>query len=64
MTLDSFLQLPDPQSEPSQPSLDAEPQRRRQHRERDFGIGYGTSSGYGRDRRFFHFHDDALFRCR
>lgn len=25
---------------------------RHQHRERDFGIGYGNSSGYGREERF------------
>jgi len=24
----------------------------RQHRERDFGIGYGNSSGYGLDKRY------------
>lgn len=26
--------------------------RRGQHRERDFGIGYGNSSGYGCSRRY------------
>lgn len=25
---------------------------RHQHRERDFGIGYGNSSGYGREEHF------------
>jgi hypothetical protein len=27
-------------------------QARRAYRERDFGIGYGRSSGYGMDRRY------------
>ena len=42
------------------------PQRRtpRVHRERDYGIGYGNSSGYGYDRHFLDGHVDPLFRCR
>ena len=30
----------------------ARPEQRHLHRERDFGIGYGNSSGYGRDKRY------------
>lgn len=33
------------------------------HRERDFGIGYGNSSGYGSEWHFLAPHEDPLFRC-
>ncbi|QNP41936.1 hypothetical protein [Lysobacter solisilvae (ex Woo and Kim 2020)] len=33
------------------------------HRERDFGVGYGNSSGYGRDRRYTSNGFAPLFRC-
>lgn len=33
------------------------------HRERDFGIGYGNSSGYGRDRHYTRNGFAPLFRC-
>ena len=33
------------------------------HRPRDFGIGYGNSSGYGRDRRYTSNGFAPLFRC-
>lgn len=36
---------------------------RRLHRERDFGIGYGNSSGYGRDRSYTSNGFAPLFRC-
>ena len=32
-------------------------------RERDFGIGYGTSSGYGSTRHYAPTHSARLFRC-
>jgi hypothetical protein len=35
--------------EPPSPPL---PQARHLHRERDFGIGYGNSSGYGSEEHF------------
>lgn len=38
------------------------PEQRHQHRERDFGIGYGNSSGYGRDKRYTRDWGQALFR--
>lgn len=38
--------------------------RRRHHRERDFGVGYGNSSGYASARRYTDGHVDPLFRCR
>jgi hypothetical protein len=40
------------------------PVRPRAVRQRDFGIGYGNSSGYGLDRNFLPRRDDPLFRFR
>jgi hypothetical protein len=37
--------------------------RRLVHRERDFGIGYGRSSGYGCTRRYATLSNQRLFRC-
>lgn len=34
------------------------------HRQRDYGIGYGNSSGYGSDRHFIDGHVDPIFSCR
>jgi len=34
------------------------------YRERDFGIGYGASSGYAADRRYASDWAAAPFRCR
>ncbi len=36
----------------SQALVEIVAQARRAYRERDFGIGYGRSSGYGLDRRY------------
>ena len=33
------------------------------HRERDFGVGYGNSSGYGSNRRYTSNGFAPLFRC-
>ena len=33
------------------------------HRERDFGVGYGSSSGYGSNRRYAS-SSATIFRCR
>jgi len=40
----------------------AEPARR-QHRERDFGIGYGSSSGYASGKRYTPDWRQPHFRC-
>lgn len=40
------------------------PVPRLMRRERDFGIGYGNSSGYGRDKRYVRDSGQALFRFR
>jgi hypothetical protein len=34
------------------------------YRERDFGIGYGTSSGYALDKRYTSDWGQARFQCR
>ncbi|MFS8063268.1 MAG: hypothetical protein ACMG5Z_01645 [Luteimonas sp.] len=37
---------------------------RREYRERDFGVGYGRSSGYASDRRYASpWNGPILFRC-
>jgi len=36
---------------------------RREHRERDFGIGYGSSSGYASNRRYTSNWGEPRFRC-
>jgi len=33
------------------------------HRQRDFGIGYGNSSGYGSELHYVDGHVDPIFRC-
>lgn len=33
------------------------------HRQREFGVGYGNSSGYGRDHRYTSNGFAPLFRC-
>ena len=34
------------------------------HSERDFGVGYGNSSGYGTDRHYVTDWSPQMFRCR
>ena len=34
------------------------------HRERDFGVGYGSSSGYASNRRYADSRGQTFFRCR
>lgn len=46
-----------------QSQVDATPSSAR-YRERDFGIGYGASSGYAQDRRYTSDWGQARFRCR
>ena len=38
-------------------------QPRRERRERDFGVGYGRSSGYASDKRYTNDWGLTLFRC-
>jgi hypothetical protein len=38
--------------------------KRREYRERDFGVGYGRSSGYASQRQYASgWNGQALFRC-
>ncbi|MGV8932503.1 MAG: hypothetical protein ACOH1R_10405 [Luteimonas sp.] len=43
--------------------LQVPPTLRHVHRPRDFGVGYGNSSGYGHDWHFGDGHVDPMFRC-
>ena len=55
-----FARLP----APSRRALDASAlPARRERRERDFGIGYGTSSGYAAPRRYASVTGLSRFRC-
>ena len=45
------------------PSRPSQPVVRHQHRERDFGIGYGNSSGYGCEEHYVHSWGPDRFRC-
>ena len=49
-----------PAAKPAAPAAPA----RHLHRQRDFGVGYGNSSGYASTRRYVDGHVDPLFRCR
>ncbi|HVR81545.1 MAG TPA: hypothetical protein VHF02_05640 [Luteimonas sp.] len=41
-----------------------EPPTRRDYRERDFGVGYGRSSGYASDKRYVNgWNGPTHFRC-
>lgn len=37
---------------------------RREHRARDYGVGYGSSSGYASGRRYANDWGDVRFQCR
>lgn len=61
--------LPPNDSIPARPRVEQEPPpaapgrpSRHVHRERDFGVGYGNSSGYGSDRHYVDGHADPIFR--
>jgi len=46
------------------PTRNAEPAARRDYRERDFGVGYGRSSGYASTRQYAtRWNGQPLFRC-
>jgi hypothetical protein len=49
-------------SSPAAPQA-PEPPRHHLHRRRDFGIGYGNSSGYGSELHYVDGHVDPIFRC-
>ena len=52
-----------PNNRPSRPATGTE-SARREYRERDFGVGYGRSSGYASDRRYASAWNGPIhFRC-
>ena len=52
-----------PNNHPQHPATATEPARR-EYRERDFGVGYGRSSGYASDRRYASAWNGPIhFRC-
>jgi hypothetical protein len=59
----SFQTAMRPNYRPLHPATAAE-STRREYRERDFGVGYGRSSGYASDRRYASAWNGPLhFRC-
>jgi hypothetical protein len=60
---------PRPPASPREPASGPTPRReadapqRHLHRARDFGIGYGNSSGYGSELHYVDGHADPIFRC-
>ncbi|KFN41262.1 hypothetical protein [Arenimonas oryziterrae] len=46
------------------PTTPAQAQASRRYRERDFGIGYGASSGYASERRYANTGAAPLLRCK
>ena len=53
-----------PQRMPAPTQFDAEEPARHVHRARDYGVGYGSSSGYGAALHFIDGHVDPPFRFR
>lgn len=53
---------PIPSFAPVAPAI-AAAARREQHRARDFGVGYGNSSGYSSGKRYADNWGNARFRC-
>ncbi|RPE80057.1 hypothetical protein [Vulcaniibacterium tengchongense] len=52
-----------PAAAPLRTPLPAAAPARHVHRERDFGIGYGNSSGYASERRYVREWMQPRFRC-
>ena len=50
-------------AESAKPAVVPSAPARQQYRERDFGVGYGTSSGYASHRRYSNSGFAPLFRC-
>ena len=56
--------IPNPRNGNRTPRSTAEVPTRREYRERDFGVGYGRSSGYASDRRYASAWNGPIhFRC-
>lgn len=52
-----------PNPTPAKPSSVVAMPTRHIHRERDFGVGYGNSSGYASPRRYVDTWGQPRFRC-
>ena len=53
-----------PNNRPLRQATTTETPARREYRERDFGVGYGRSSGYASDRRYASAWNGPIhFRC-
>lgn len=61
--MNAFLTLPTRPNPPSKPPVAFAPPTRHTHRERDFGVGYGNSSGYASPRRYADNWGQPRFRC-
>jgi hypothetical protein len=51
------------ESAPALQNVEQMNQARRTHRERDFGVGYGSSSGYASGKRYTSDWAQPRFRC-
>jgi len=54
---------PAPATSTTVPAAEGAAPVRHLHRERDFGVGYGNSSGYASNRRYTSDWAQPLFRC-
>ncbi len=62
--MNAFVALPTkPNPMPTLAPTVAAALTRRPHRERDFGVGYGNSSGYASSRRYAGTSGQPRFRC-
>ena len=59
--MNALMTAPTPNRRPA-PPVEALPARR-ERRERDFGIGYGSSSGYASAKRYVNDWGLTRFRC-
>jgi hypothetical protein len=44
-------------------TIEAQPAQPARYRERDYGVGYGSSSGYASQRRYANHSAQSYFRC-
>ena len=61
--INDSVQRPAPQGKATQASEAPGERGPFHHRERDFGVGYGNSSGYGTREHFLRTPAATLFRC-
>ena len=61
--MNATISLPTPTATSAKPANVVAMPTRHVHRERDFGIGYGNSSGYASQRRYVSDWAQPRFRC-